>query len=74
MKYICPENQPPVPFTSDNLAWMLKLYLEKYIKKEYADEDVLVDRLCFQDLGYCERWRDPEEIARAKVEEEAVFW
>ena len=38
-----------------------------------APDNMFPDRMCI-DVGYCEKWVDPEELAERQREAEAVFW
>ena len=54
------------------MAWIVKLHAESYKKRKFAPF-TFDEKLCV-DLKYCEKWIDPAEREKKRLQEEAVFW
>eukprot|EP01041_Mallomonas_annulata_P001236 gene1236-2403_t len=57
----------------NDLSWIAKLHAETVWKRLTSPDMMFPERIC-TDVGFCEKWIDPEEIAKKEREIEAEFW
>jgi len=51
---------------------MMKMHAETFGKRKRAPT-TFAEKVCV-DIGYCQKWVDPEVEEKIRLEEEAVFW